>query len=69
MSRYYPTAAEVYGEDVETMVQAEDTQMITEPIVKPVDNKKFAKELQELPETVYDKEFLADMMDLPDLIR
>jgi len=51
------------------MVQAEDTQMITEPIVKPVDNKKFAKELQELPETVYEKEFLADMMDLPDLIR
>jgi len=67
--KYYPTAAEVYGEDVETMVQAEDTQMITEPIVKPVDNKKFAKELQELPETVYEKEFLADMMDLPDLIR
>eukprot|EP00040_Diaphanoeca_grandis_P038596 m.256846 g.256846 ORF g.256846 m.256846 type:complete len:980 (+) comp34757_c0_seq1:238-3177(+) len=67
--KYYPTAAEVYGEDVETMVQDEDTQTLQEPIVKPVVDNKFSKVEQNLPDTVYEKEYLADMMDLPDLIR
>lgn len=39
--KYYPTAKEVYGADVETIVQEEDTQPLTEPIVKPVKKKKF----------------------------
>lgn len=67
--KYYPTAQEVYGEDVETLVQEEDTQTLAEPIVKPVVNNKFSKALQELPETTYEKEYMADMMDQPDLIR
>lgn len=67
--KYYPTAQEVYGEDVETLVQEEDTQTLAEPIVKPVVNNKFSKTLQELPETTYEKEYMADMMDQPDLIR
>lgn len=85
--KYYPTAKEVYGPDVETVVQEEDTQPLTEPIVKPVRRKKFqvfdfylcnllilliaflqAIE-QELPDTVYDKEYLADIMDCQHLIR
>ncbi|XP_033913935.1 116 kDa U5 small nuclear ribonucleoprotein component isoform X2 [Acipenser ruthenus] len=67
--KYYPTAEEVYGPEVETIVQEEDTQPLTEPIIKPVKTKKFTLMEQELPSTVYDMEFLADLMDSPELIR
>jgi U5 small nuclear ribonucleoprotein component len=39
--KYYQTALEVYGEDVETLVQEEDAQPLTEPIVKPSKIKRF----------------------------
>src|SRR5690606_35877599 len=34
---YYPSADEVYGPDVETLVQEEDTQPITVPIIPPME--------------------------------
>ena len=34
--KYYPTASEVYGPDVETIVQEEDAQPLTKPIIEPV---------------------------------
>ncbi|KAL5007165.1 hypothetical protein ScPMuIL_015971 [Solemya velum] len=67
--KYYPTAEEVYGPEVEAIVQEEDTQPLTEPIVAPVKNKKFTMAEQDLPETTYNMEFLADLMDTPELIR
>ncbi|TRY59810.1 hypothetical protein DNTS_035239 [Danionella cerebrum] len=67
--KYYPTAEEVYGPEVETIVQEEDTQPLTEPIIKPVRMKQFTLMEQELPATVYDMEFLADLMDSSELIR
>ncbi|XP_056608487.1 116 kDa U5 small nuclear ribonucleoprotein component [Triplophysa dalaica] len=67
--KYYPTAEEVYGPEVETIVQEEDTQPLTEPIIKPVKSKRFTLMEQELPVTVYEMEFLADLMDSPELIR
>ncbi|XP_047657065.1 116 kDa U5 small nuclear ribonucleoprotein component [Tachysurus fulvidraco] len=67
--KYYPTAEEVYGPEVETIVQEEDTQPLTEPIIKPVRTKQFTLTEQELPATVYDMEFLADLMDSSELIR
>lgn len=39
--KWYPSAVEVYGADVETLVEEEDAQPLTEPIVKPVLVKKF----------------------------
>ena len=39
--KYYPTAEEVYGEDVETLVMDEDAQPLEQPIIKPVRNVKF----------------------------
>ncbi|CAM8955295.1 unnamed protein product [Rhodiola kirilowii] len=39
--KYYPTAEEVYGEDVETLVMDEDDQPLEMPIIKPVKNLKF----------------------------
>jgi len=67
--KYYPTHDEVYGKDVETIVQEEDAQPLTEPIIAPVEKKKFSLVAQEYPRTTYDMEYLADMMDSPDLIR
>ena len=34
--KYYPTAVEIYGADVETIVHEEDAQPLTEPIIAPV---------------------------------
>ena len=71
--QYYPTASQIYGEDVETMVQEEDAQPLSEPIVRPVEKKKFqVQELLgdgELPETGYSKEFMADLMQFPEGVR
>ncbi|XP_076812809.1 116 kDa U5 small nuclear ribonucleoprotein component-like [Clavelina lepadiformis] len=67
--KYYPTHEEVYGPDVETIVEEEDAQPLTEPIIAPIKRKKFALVEQEYPNTTYDMEYLADMMDNPELIR
>ncbi|XP_077977947.1 116 kDa U5 small nuclear ribonucleoprotein component-like [Glandiceps talaboti] len=67
--KYYPTAGEIYGPEVETIIQEEDTQPLTEPIIAPVKIKKFSLVEQELPHTTYDMEYLADLMDNAELIR
>lgn len=67
--KYYPTPEEIYGPDVEAIVQEEDTQPLTEPIIAPVKKKKFSMVEQDLPITTYNMEFLADLMDSPSLIR
>ncbi|KAG6459710.1 hypothetical protein O3G_MSEX011557 [Manduca sexta] len=67
--RYYPQAVEVYGPDVETVVQEEDTQALDKPLVEPIKHKKFQVQEQQLPETNYDMEYLADMLDNTNLMR
>lgn len=67
--RYYPTALEVYGPDVETIVQEEDAQPLDKPLIEPVKKMRFQIREQDLPATTYDTEFLADLMDTPPLIR
>ncbi|XP_045456514.1 116 kDa U5 small nuclear ribonucleoprotein component [Melitaea cinxia] len=67
--RYYPQAVEVYGPDVETVVQEEDTQALDKPLIEPVKHKKFQMQEQHLPDTTYDMEYLADMLDNTNLIR
>ncbi|XP_065839925.1 116 kDa U5 small nuclear ribonucleoprotein component-like [Oscarella lobularis] len=67
--KYYPSAVEVYGPDVETIVQEEDTQPLTEPIIAPVKKLKFSHVERDTPDTVYNLEFLADLMDNSELIR
>ncbi|EAA00068.4 AGAP011677-PA, partial [Anopheles gambiae str. PEST] len=39
--RYYPTSLEVYGEEVETIVQEEDAQPLDKPLIEPVKRMKF----------------------------
>lgn len=67
--KYYPSAVEVYGPDVETLVQEEDAQPLTQPIIAPIVTKKFSHYSKELPETTYKLEFLTDLMDNTSLIR
>lgn len=59
----------MYGPDVETVVQEEDTQALDKPLVEPVKHKKFQVQEQQLPETTYDMEYMADMLDNTNLIR
>lgn len=66
--KYYPTPEEVYGEDVEIIVQEEDTQALTQPIIEPVKKNKFSYKLN-VPQTTYDLEFMTDLMDNTDLVR
>ncbi|KAL9088745.1 MAG: hypothetical protein Q9165_006054 [Trypethelium subeluteriae] len=67
--QYYPTAQQVYGPDVETLVQEEDTQPLTQPIIEPVVQKKFSVEETELPPVQFSRSFMADLMNFPDQIR
>ncbi|KAJ3049957.1 U5 small nuclear ribonucleoprotein component [Rhizophlyctis rosea] len=67
--KYYPSAEEVYGADVEALVQEEDTQLLSEPIIAPVKKKKTYVQEKDLPVTKYNKEFMADLMHYPSLVR
>lgn len=67
--QYYPTAAQVYGEGVETLVQEEDAQPLSEPIVAPVEQKKFTVEEADLPPVFFDRGFMTDLMNFPEQVR
>ncbi|KAJ7665380.1 Calreticulin family-domain-containing protein [Mycena polygramma] len=67
--QYYPSASDVYGPDVETMVQEEDAQPLTQPIVAPIKVRKWNIEEKDMPETRFDKGFLLNMTAFPDMIR
>lgn len=47
---------EVYGPDVETIVQEEDAQPLDKPLIEPVKKLKFQLKEQDLPETSYEME-------------
>uniref|UniRef100_H2YSS5 116 kDa U5 small nuclear ribonucleoprotein component n=1 Tax=Ciona savignyi TaxID=51511 RepID=H2YSS5_CIOSA len=69
-ARRYPIFVNnVFLINQQTIVEEEDAQPLTEPIIAPIKRKKFALIEQELPNTTYDMEYLADMMDSPELIR
>lgn len=59
----------MYGADVETMVQEEDTQTLQQPIVAPVVQKKFNVEEEDLPPVFFKRDFMTDLMNFPEQIR
>lgn len=67
--QYYPSASQIYGADVETLVQEEDTQTLQQPIVAPIEHKKFTVEETNLPPVYFDRGFLTDLMSFPEQIR
>lgn len=66
--KYYPTAEEVYGEDVETLVMDEDEQPLEQPIIKPVRNIKFEVGVKD-SSTYVSTQFLIGLMSNPSLVR
>lgn len=66
--KYYPTAEEVYGEEVETLVMDEDEQPLEQPIVKPVKNLKFELGVKD-SSTYVSTQFLLGLMSNPTLVR
>lgn len=66
--KYYPTAEEVYGEDVETLVMDEDAQPLEQPIIKPVRNIKFEVGVKD-SSTYVSTQFLVGLMSNPSLVR
>ncbi|EDR15917.1 uncharacterized protein LACBIDRAFT_181468 [Laccaria bicolor S238N-H82] len=67
--QYYPSAEEIYGPGVETLVQEEDAQPLTEPIIAPIKVRKWTVEEKDMPETRFDKGFLLNMTAFPEMIR
>lgn len=56
---YYPSAMQVYGRDVETIVHDEDLQPLTVPIVAPFKEPKTLLKESILPDTTYDKQYIS----------
>ncbi|XP_008812731.1 110 kDa U5 small nuclear ribonucleoprotein component CLO-like [Phoenix dactylifera] len=66
--KYYPTAEEVYGEGVETLVMDEDEQPLEQPIIKPVRTVKFEVGVRD-SSTYVSTEFLLGLASNPSLVR
>jgi 116 kDa U5 small nuclear ribonucleoprotein component len=66
--KYYPDADEVYP-GVRTVTLDEDAQDIEEPIIKPIRVKNFSVFEKEQPVLKYSNEFMASLMNTPNLIR
>lgn len=67
--QYYPTAQQVYGHEVETMVQEEDAQPLSQPIIAPIQQKKFTIQEADLPPVFFSRDFMTDLMNFPEQIR
>lgn len=66
--KYYPTAEEVYGEEVETLVMDEDELPLEQPIIKPIRNVKFELGVKD-SSTYVSTEFLLGLSSNPSLVR
>ncbi|PSN63506.1 elongation factor 2 [Corynespora cassiicola Philippines] len=67
--QYYPSASDVYGPDVEVLVQEEDTQTLAQPIIEPVVQKKFNIQEADLPPVHFSRELLTDLTNYPEQVR
>ena len=70
------TLQETYGNDVEILVETENTQSLSEPIVKPEVSRSdgrehtiFTKLRKNIPKTNFDREYLNGMLQIPERIR
>ncbi|GAA5913590.1 116 kDa U5 small nuclear ribonucleoprotein component [Sporobolomyces salmoneus] len=67
--KYYPSASTVYGQDVETMVQEEDAQPLSVPIVEPVKTRKFRIGETKGVEKRWDDQFMMGLASNPEMVR
>eukprot|EP00915_Cephaloidophora_sp_WS-2016_P003448 GHVH01004618.1.p1 GENE.GHVH01004618.1~~GHVH01004618.1.p1 ORF type:complete len:1004 (+),score=166.10 GHVH01004618.1:64-3075(+) len=70
IAEHYPTAQEVYGPNVETLVGDADTQPLEQPLVAPVLEKKFDSVFKEPLEVEFEWQFVQELAKTsPDSIR
>jgi U5 small nuclear ribonucleoprotein component len=67
--QYYPSANEIFGTDVENVVQERDKQSLAEPLIAPIKTKKITVEEKDIPTVYYSREFHANLMNFPEQIR
>lgn len=67
--QYYPSAEDVYGPGVEALVQEEDAQPLSEPIIAPIKVRKWTVEEKDMPKTRFDKGCVNALESLLTLIR
>ncbi len=67
--QYYPDASDVYERGVETMVEEEDAQPLTQPIIEPPKDTSFSLTEKSVPETLYSLEYMAGLSTVPALVR
>nr|CAG4711326.1 unnamed protein product [Naegleria fowleri] len=70
--QYYPSAEEVYGEDVETMVEDEDRQPLEKPIIEPIKKTVWnlvEKEFNSPQPVNFSWDYLLELMKIPSSIR
>lgn len=67
---------DTYGEAVEVLVETENTQLFNEPLVKPNEPKSkgseyslFSQLKKNMPQTKYDRQYMLDLLSLPERIR
>lgn len=66
---YYQSSQQLYGQDVETMVQEEDAQPLSQPIIEPIKIRRFRAGNATGPERRFDDEFLLGLSALPEMVR
>lgn len=66
---YYQSAQALYGDQVETMVQEEDAQPLTQPIIEPIKVRKFRVGAATGPTRRWDDEFLLGLASNPGMVR
>jgi len=67
--QYYPSSEEIYGPEVEVLVQEEDTQPLDQPIIAPPRKYNFLLTERHIPETSFSMKFMTGLMDHPQFIR
>lgn len=63
--QYYPEAEKVYGKGVEAMVEDEDHQPLTQPIIEPPRDKFSMIYSKDIPKTFYLDEYMVQTMSKP----
>lgn len=54
---------------MEVLVREEDEQLLTQPIIAPIEQKKFNIEEADLPPVFFERSFLTDLMNFPEQTR
>uniref|UniRef100_A0A7S4G8L4 Tr-type G domain-containing protein n=1 Tax=Eutreptiella gymnastica TaxID=73025 RepID=A0A7S4G8L4_9EUGL len=67
--KYYPDADELYGGDTEVVIEEEDRQPLSKPIIEPVKIKNFDAPSRKKAESHSEKSFMIGLTQAPKFIR